>query len=583
VGRHRLDQAKHHGVDDPQIENHLMGASNAQVAALLRSYAATLALEGVDRFKVKAYHRAAETLETTQDKVASLVANGESLQKLPGIGAAISKKIEEIVRTGSLPQLERSLARLSPELAELAARPGLDAKKVLRVYKKLGIGTLEALQARLESGEIREVFGPRLEFTLRQGLDDRPRWLLWAVDKMAPAIESFLTSPCGAARVARLGSLRRKQETVGDLGFLVAGESAATIFKRFAEFGAVQSAEIGKHEALYRLSERRAVKLVWSTVEHWGLALLQHTGSKAHLAELAVAAKKQRLTLAGKSLGSAAADETKIYARLKLPFIPPELREGRGEVAVASRDELPVLLEVDDLRGDLHMHTAASDGADTLADMAKAAAARGYQYIAVTDHSQSLKIANGLTEERLRKHIKAIDRLNVRLNGITLLKSAEVDILADGRLDYSDSILKELDLTVCSIHSRFGLNKEQQTERILRAMDNRYFSILGHPTGRLLLTRAGYEIDLPRIIEHAKTVGCFFEINSSPKRLDLSDEDAKMARDAGIQMAINTDAHSVEELRFISAGVNQARRAWLSKADVLNALPLAKLKKVLRR
>lgn len=229
------------------------------------------------------------------------------------------------------------------------------------------------------------------------------------------------------------------------------------------------------------------------------------------------------------------------------------------------------------------MHTTASDGVNSLAEMAAAAQAKGYRYIAITDHSRSLKIANGLSEDRLRAHINAIDKLNSRLKGFTVLKSAEVDILEDGSLDYSDSVLNELDLTVCSIHSRFALSKEQHTARILRAMDNPYFSILGHPTGRLLLRRPGYEIDLPRILDHAKQNGCYLEINSNPNRLDLSDEDAKLAKDMGVSLAINTDAHSITELEFLPLGINQARRAWLTKSDVLNCLPLTKLKRALRR
>ena len=229
------------------------------------------------------------------------------------------------------------------------------------------------------------------------------------------------------------------------------------------------------------------------------------------------------------------------------------------------------------------MHTTASDGANSVAEMVEAARQKGYEYIAITDHSQSLKITNGLTEKRLLQQIKQIDKLNARLDDFQVLKSAEVDILQDGTLDYSDAVLKELDLTICSIHSRFGLTKQQQTERILRAMDNRYFNILGHATGRLLLKREAYELDIEKIINHAKATGCYFEINSSPDRLDLSDEHAKLAKDRGIKIAINTDAHSTAELDFISAGLNQARRAWLEPSDVLNALPWTKLKKLLRR
>ena len=445
-----------------------MAISNSAIAALLRNYASVLAIEGVDRFKIKAYRRAAETIETTGEKMTALVARGESLQALPGIGVAISKKIEEIIRSGKLPQLDRSVAKLTPQMAELAAEPAIDPKAVLRVYKKLGIGSLKELRERLESGEIRAVFGARTEFILCHGLDKRPRMLLWAADKFVPLVLSYLRSSCGVTQIEPIGSLRRRQDTVADLGFLVTGRTANEIFDCFGDFGAVQSFEKHGSEAVYRLSEGRTIRLLWTVPSNWGLALIEQTGSKAHLAELKALAKKKKRPLTRRALGAAAATETQIYSRLGLAFIPPEVREGRGELLAAGRDELPELIEVQDLRGDLHMHTDSSDGSNTLLEMAEAAAKRGYRYIAITDHSQSLKITNGLTEKRLFQQIRAIDKLNAKLKGITLLKSAEVDILEDGSLDYSDAALKELDLTICSIHSRFALDKQRQTERILR-------------------------------------------------------------------------------------------------------------------
>jgi DNA polymerase (family 10) len=302
--------------------------------------------------------------------------------------------------------------------------------------------------------------------------------------------------------------------------------------------------------------------------------------------ELAARARARKLALTAASLSKAGidlSDERAIYAGLGLQWIDPELREGRGETAVAAKRKLPDLITLQDLLGDLHMHTTASDGANSIEEMAAAARQRGYQYIAITDHSQSLKITNGLTEKRLLQHIRAIDKVNARLKGFRILKSAEVDILEDGGLDYSNAVLRQLDFTICSIHSRFALSRQQQTERILRAMDNPYFNILGHATGRLLLKREGYELDMERIIEHAKANGCLFEINSSPDRLDLSDEHARLAKQAGVMIAVNTDAHTIRELDFISAGINQARRAWLEPADVLNTRPLKQMLTLLRR
>jgi DNA polymerase (family 10) len=564
-----------------------MAISNAAIADTLRRYAAVLSLEEADRFKLKAYRRAAQTIEALDQSVGDFIAEGGKLTDLPGIGKAISEIVLEIVQTGTLSRLEKTIAKLTPERAELATRPALDAEKVGRIYKKLGINSLTQMKQALDSGAIGQQLGSRMEFHVRRGLDDRPRHLLYTVEGVARSLQQFLESLPDVSRVSTTGSLRRKQDTVGDLNFLVASGYADAVFHEFTSSGAVQSAEpLSSDERRFTLSTGIVVSIRVVAESEWGLARLQATGSAAHLEDLESLAEAKRIKLSAASLRRARvklSDEGAIYRRLGLAFIEPELREGRGEIAAAAERTLPTLVTVADLQGDLHMHTTASDGANTIAEMAAAAQERGYKYIAITDHSQSLKITNGLTEQRLRQHIKAIDKLNAKLSGFQILKSAEVDILEDGELDYSDAMLKELDFTICSIHSRFGRNKQQQTARIMRAMDNPYFTILGHATGRLLLKREGYELDIERIIAHAKDCGCFFEINSSPDRLDLSDEHAKMAKDAGIKIAVNTDAHSIDELSYINAGINQARRAWLEPADVLNVLPLAQLQEVFKR
>jgi DNA polymerase (family X) len=564
-----------------------MARSNAVVAQLLRQYASVLALNGESRFKVKAYRRAADTVDSLDCDVASLVAGGVDLTTLPGVGDAIASVIAEILRTNGLAALQKASARLSPALAELATRPALDARKVQRIYKKLGISNLADLRRALDEGRIRSSFDSRMEFHVRQGLSDSPRMLLWQADKIARSIEAFLRALPGVRSVSAVGSVRRRQETVGDLNFLVAGSRAGTIFKRFEEFGGATLTERPKSgQATFQLSAGTRVTLEWTPLHLWGQALVNATGSPAHLTRLRQVAKQRARSRTGsraKSSTRTEADERSVYQHLGLQFVPPELREDQGELEAAAAGRLPQLVELSDIRGDLHMHTTASDGANSIEEMAEAARNRGYSYIAITDHSQSLKITNGLTEERLLKHIAAIDRTNAHLKGFTILKSAEVDILEDGRLDYSNGILKRLDFTICSIHSRFGLDREAQTERILRAMDNPHFTILGHATGRLLLKREGYEIDVERIVRHAKANGCCFEINSSPDRLDLSDEHARMAKESGVQVAVNTDAHSIKELAFITAGINQARRGWLEPGDVLNTRPLRELRQLFRR
>jgi DNA polymerase (family 10) len=561
--------------------------TNADIAHILRRYAAVLSLQGADRFKLKAYRRAAETIEGLHEGIAQMVESGRDLTGLPGVGKAINHVISEIVTTGSLARLEKSVSAMPAEQSELLSRPALDPKSVARIYKKLGINRLGELRKALDTGQIRDVFGARMDFHIRRGLDDRPRNLLWSIEDFAEQVQSFIEAIPGVRQVSPAGSLRRKQDTVGDLNFLVTGKNSAQIFKRFSGFGAVQSSEAaGPAIWIYALSSGMKVSLRWTPADEWGLNLVDATGSQGHLNELATKAKAMSLAVTKQTLretGADLSDEKNVYSILGLQFIPPELREGRGEVATAARRRLPTLIRLEDIRGDLHMHTTESDGANSIAEMAEAARDRGYDYIAITDHSQSLKITNGLSEKRLRQHIRAIDQLNAKLRGFRVLKSAEVDILEDGTLDYSNPVLKELDLTVCSIHSRFARNREQQTERIMRAMDNPYFSILGHATGRLLLKREGYELDIERIIRHAKENGCFLEINSSPNRLDLSDEHAKLAKEAKVLVAVNTDAHSIRELDFMSAGINQARRGWLSAKDVLNTRPVDDLLHLLRR
>lgn len=564
-----------------------MVVGNAAVAGLLRQYAAALTLEGADRFRIKAYRRAADTLDALQEDVADLVATGR-VTTLPGIGKAIGGAIEEIVRTGTMAQFDKAVAHLPPASVELALWPALDQKKISRIYKKLKIRTIDQLRERLASGEIREKLGARLEFHVRHGLAERPGMLLWNAERTVANLEGVLRNIPDVAKVATVGSIRRKRETVGDVNFLVAGPTASVLFREFAKFGGVEATERGgEREASYRMSSGLGITVLHTTEDVWGLDLIRSTGSAVHLEELAAHSQSKRIDFrSGRfpaSMRSKLSEEASIYEGMDLSFIEPELREGRGEIEAAGRNRLPRLISASDLRGDLHMHTTASDGADSMLEMARAALSRGYEYIAITDHSQSLKITNGLSEARLRQQIAEIDRLNDSLRGITLLKSAEVDILEDGSLDYPDSLLAELDLTICSIHSRFALDKRRQTERLLRAMDNPHFHILGHPTGRLLLKREGYEIDIDRLIAHAKRNGCFFEINSNPNRLDLCDEHARLAKAAGVKIAINTDAHSIAELGFISAGLNQARRGWLEKEDVVNALSLRELRKALRR
>lgn len=553
--------------------------SNAEIADRLASLAQLLSTEKENPYKVKAYRRAAPRIRTFAESLDEMVREGGDLTRFTGIGEGIAAAIREIVLTGSLGKLDKLRGNASPALADLSAYPRLDPKRVMRVYKKLRIQSVEALKGSLESGDIEKVFGPRLAQHVRQGVTETHAMLLYHADDLRAAIEAFLVGPCGARRAQAAGDYRRRVDVVEELVFLVETDDFPGMMARVARYGGRTPLLSSKADtALFALSSGIQLRLQLATRKNWGLHLARCTGSKAHL---------RKLTAVCGSLRQLNADsfpnEAALYRRCGLSFIEPELREGRDEVRQAKTGQLPVLVTRDDLRGDLHTHTIASDGSDSIEAMAAAARQRGYDYVGISDHSQSLKIARGVSVNDLREQIRAIDRLNGRSRSFRILKSSEVDILADGSLDYPDDLLKELDYTVCSIHSRFGLGREAQTERILRAMDNRHFHILGHATGRLLLKRPGYDIDIDRVIEHARQNGCFFEINSSPDRLDLSADHARRAAQAGVMIAVSTDSHSTREFDLIRCGLDQARRAGLHKSSVLNCQPWESLAPLFRR
>jgi DNA polymerase (family X) len=416
---------------------------------------------------------------------------------------------------------------------------------------------------------------------VRFGLVETQTILLYYAHPLRESIETFLAKKEGVKRVEVAGDYRRRLETIDTFHFIVCTHDFARLIEAMKRYGGRTTLiEAGSKSATYSLSSGPLLRLEKAEQKNWGLALVRSTGSAAHLRKL-TRTTGNLVVLENKN---SFPTEEDFYKRFGMQMIPPELREGRDEIRQAHRGALPALVTERDIRGDLHTHTFASDGADSVEEMAHAAQELGYEYVGVTDHSPSLKIANGQSIEDLRAQIRSIDKLNGRLSGFRILKSAEVDILGDGTLDLPDEILRELDYTVCSIHSRFAMNRDQQTERVLRAMDNRYFTILGHATGRLLLKRPGYELDFERIITHAKARGrCYFELNSSPDRLDLPAEKARLVRIAGIKIAISTDSHSTGEYRTIRFGIEQARRAGLETADVLNCQPLHSLIELIKR
>lgn len=552
--------------------------SNAEIADRLSSLAQMLTMEKANPYKVRAYRRAAGVVRGLGESVDELVRNNADLRVYASIGEAINVAIREIVETGTLRTLEKLRSNSSPELVELSAHPRLDPLRVLRIYKKLGISSIDALRCALYEGQIQSIFGTRMEQHVRFGLVETHTILLYHAHPLCAGIEHFLLNRADAGYVEAAGDYRRRVEVIDQLDFLVQAEDFNHVVEAVKRYGGGTSLiESTPDSARYSLSSGPLLHLQLGAKKNWGAALIRATGSTAHLRKLS------RVTGSLNALQGNAAFPTEqtFYDRFGMQFIPPELREGLDEVSLSRKGTLPQLVTQQDIRGDLHTHTFASDGADSIEEMAVAAQELGYEYIGITDHSPSLKIANGQSIDDLRAQIRLIDKLNARCSGFRVLKSAEVDILADGTLDLPDDILRELDYTVCSIHSRFAMSREQKTERVLRAMDNRYFTILGHATGRLLLKRPGYELDFERIIRHAKARGCFFELNSSPDRLDVSAENARLVRAAGIKVVVSTDSHSTGEFRTICYGIEQARRAGLQKSDVLNCQPFDVLMQLL--
>jgi DNA polymerase (family 10) len=572
-----------------------MAVHNADIAAIFTRMADLLEIEDANPFRVRAYRRAAMTVEDCPDSMASLVAGGRDLTELPGIGEDLADKIAEVVNTGRLKALEEVEARTPSSLALLTSIPGLGPKRVHVLHEALGVTTLEGLARAAQGGMIAKLprFGAALEKKLREELGKRSqaehRFKISTAEDFAEGLARHMRAGAGVREVVVAGSFRRRKETVGDLDILVTADDGPAAIERFVSYDEVTKVvSKGPTRSTVVLKAGLQVDVRVVAPESYGAALAYFTGSKAHTIAVRRLGQARGLKINeyGVFRGEArmgGRTEEEVYRSVGLPFIPPELREDRGEVEAAARGRLPHLIELSHIRGDLHVHTRASDGKSSLREMAMAAKARGYEYLAITDHTRHAAIAHGLDPQRLAAQIDEIDRLNDELQGIRLLKGSEVDILADGKLDLPDPLLKRLDLAVCAIHYRFELDARAQTERILRAMDNRYCSILAHPTGRLIGERPGYAVDLDRVLEGAKQRGCFIELNAHPSRLDLDDVHCRAAKEMGLKVAIGTDAHSTVGLGAMRYGIDQARRGWLEAKDVLNARSWPELKTLLAR
>ncbi len=572
-----------------------MPVYNSDVARIFNQVADLLEIEGANEYRVRAYRDAARTISTLSGSVANMVAGGEDLTELEGIGDDLAGKIEEIVETGNLKQLVEIEQRTPPALADMLNISGLGPKRVQAIYEALGVTTLEELKAAAEQGRIRDLegFGEKTEQKIKDDLAqaeaEEARTRLDVAEELAEPLVDYLREIEEAQRIAVAGSYRRRKETVGDLDILATGEDGERIIDRFVAYEDV--AEIvsqGETRSTVVLRTGLQVDLRVVTEESYGAALLYFTGSKAHNITLRNMALDQNLKINEYGVFRdeeriAGETEEDIYALFDLPYIAPELREDRGEIEAAREGHLPHLVTLDDVRGDLQTHTDASDGHNTLEEMAQAAKRRGYAYIAITDHSTHVAVTQGLDAEALARRVDEIDRLNEDLDGIRILKGIEVDILKDGSLDLPNEVLEKLDLVIGSVHVNFDLSREKQTERIIRAMDNVHFNILAHPTGRKIGERDPYEVDVERLMEAALERGCFLEVNAHPHRLDLDDVYCKMAREMGLKLSISTDAHRVSELAYMRFGVGQARRGWLEPGDVLNTRSWDDLRELLAR
>ncbi|MGB5826442.1 MAG: DNA polymerase/3'-5' exonuclease PolX [Pseudomonas mandelii] len=567
---------------------------NDQIAEVFDEIADLLEIDDANPFRIRAYRNAARTLRALTFELAEIIARGEPLPKLTGIGVDLAGKINEIVTTGNCALRQRLRSTLPPGLVELLSIAGLGPKRVRHLYHDLGIETAQQLCEAARQGRIRHLpgFGEKMETRLlsaaQKGIGSDRRLPLAFVEPVAHRLIEYLQQLAGIEDATVAGSLRRMRDTVGDVDLLVAAAPSVNVTAHLLKHPEISTVLVkGRTRASVVLGSGLQVDMRIVKPAQFGAALVYFTGSKAH--NIAIRQRARKLGLKLNEYGVfkaeecvARATEVAVYQALGLVWITPELREDRGEVEAALTGRLPRLIELSDLKGDLHAHTRDSDGGNSLEEMAFAAQHAGLEYLAITDHSRSLRVAHGLDTDRLLKQIDQIDALNARLQGMTLLKGVEVDILEDGRLDLPDDILGRLDLVVGAVHSHFGLTLHQQTQRLLRAMDHRYFSVLAHPLCRLINERAPLNMDLPAIIKAASERGCCLELNSQPQRMDLFDLQCQYAKDQGVLISINSDAHRAADFSYLRYGVAQARRAWLEKHDVLNTRSLTLLKKFLR-
>jgi DNA polymerase (family X) len=566
---------------------------NKAIANILYETADLLEIDAADSFRIRSYRNAAQAIENHTQQIRDLISEPKTVLAIPGIGKGMLVNLQELFKDGSLSVQAELLKKYNPSMLQLLKIQGLGPKTIALIWSAYHVCDVDGVEKLAREGKIRELprMGEKHEQKLLKAIEDyrriSGRFLIDAAETEATKLTEYLAKFLGIEKITFAGSLRRGRETVGDLDILVTGAACCDEAERqkavqyIAEYPPLMSIVAqGDNKISFQLRSGMQVDVRLLPPESFGAAMQYFTGSKAHNVALRQRALKMGYTLNEYSLADlktekpvAGKTEEEIYATLKLDYIPPELRENLGEIDAADKHTLPALITLDDLQGDVHMHTVETDGRNTIEEMAEAAKARGYKYMAITDHSKNLAFANGLDDTRAVAHIRRIHEASEKIEGITIFAGIEVDILADGDLDLSDDVLAQMDVVIASVHSVFNQEAAKMTERLLKAIMNPNTSIIGHPTGRLQLRRDAYQFDMDAILTAAAKQKVAMELNSYPDRLDLNDIHLRQAKQRGVKIVINTDSHHTSHLDKIGYGILQARRAWLTRADVLNTLP----------
>jgi DNA polymerase (family X) len=575
---------------------------NKAIANILYETADLLEIDGQDSFRVRSYRNAAQAVENNTEQIKDIIGEPKRVLAIAGIGKGMLINLQELLKDGTLTVQAELLKKYHPSMLQLLKIQGLGPKTIALIWSAHQVCDVDGVEKLAREGKIRELprMGEKHEQKLLKAIEDfrriSGRFLIDAAEMEASKLSEYLNNYPGIERITTAGSLRRGRETVGDLDILVTGAACCDDGERqkavqyVAKYPALMSVIAqGDNKISFQLRSGMQVDVRLLPPESFGAAMQYFTGSKAHNVALRQRALKMGFTLNEYSLADlktekavAGKTEEEIYSKLKMDYVPPELRENLGEIDAADKRTLPALISLEDLQGDVHMHTVETDGRNTIEEMAEAAKARGYKYMAITDHSKNLAFANGLDDKRAVEHIRRIHEANERIEAIRIFAGIEVDILAEGDLDLSDDVLAQMDVVIASVHSVFNQEPEKMTERLLKAVSNPNTSIIGHPTGRLQLRRDAYRFDMDAVLTAAAKKKVAMELNSYPDRLDLNDVHLRQAKQRGVKIVINTDSHHTSHLDKIRYGMLQARRAWLTKDDVLNTLPVEKFAKAMK-